>query len=100
MEVIAYFNHGSVPTFQSGTSKVIGTWDDSEVNEVRFVYRSDTDIVATIRSNNTGDYVNPSTNLRPTTDQSTSGTTAVGLTGMSTTLKANKSYRVTGKLRV
>lgn len=99
VEVIAYFNHASLPTFPSGT-EVIGTWDDSEVNEVRFVYGASGEVVATIRSNNTGDYVSPTTNLRPTTDQSTSGTTAVGITGMSMTLKANKSYRVQGKLRV
>lgn len=52
VELVCYFNHGAEPTWPAGITAV-GTWNNSALNVVRFVYQSPTEISAVIANDTT-----------------------------------------------
>jgi hypothetical protein len=92
-EVVAYFNHSSEPTWPAGITAV-GVWDNSQLNVVRFLYQSATEISAVILSNAVGSYVNPEVIKLVTASVATTGTTAVAIPDLSFTVLAGRTYNV------
>lgn len=94
-EVIAYFNHASEPVFPAGTYKV-GTWNPSNLNVVRFVFKDSSNVSVTVLSalGTTNNNDSRLAFIKPTIDSSTTGTTAVDITDMTIPMAANSKYLI------
>lgn len=98
-QVIAYFNHSSEPSWPAGITAV-GHWNNSALNVVYFVYKGTSNISATIVSDATVAWTNPTTVTKQSSDVVNSTTTPATITGHTITGVANHTYAVHGWVRV
>jgi hypothetical protein len=95
-EVVAYFDHATVPTWPSGIFAV-GVWTNGGLNVVRFVYISDTAISAVIGSDyNVGNAGVWRSVVKNANEDRFSTTTPAADTELRFPVAANKRYIVKG----
>jgi len=92
-EVVLYHNSGSTPTFPA-TAQVMGVYTVGINNEIRFIYRSATEVDVTISNTNTSGYTPPYSFANLTSDVSTTSASATAVTGFTVNLLANKTYKI------
>ncbi len=95
-EVVLYHN-GSTPTFPT-EAIVVGAYYSGNNNIIRLIYRSNSEVDISIFNTNSS-YINPSTTLQPSGDQSTISATASDITGMTFTVEANSVYKIDGAIK-
>ncbi len=99
-EVVAFFNHATEPSWPSGVTAV-GSWNNSALNMVRFLYQDSSNISAVIVSDAA---TSPTTNggwpriTKTTTESRTSTTTLTADTDLRVTMGPNKKYLIRGRL--
>lgn len=96
-EVVLYHN-STTPTFPAIAS-VVGSYYSGNLNEIRLIYRSSTEVDVVIRNSNPSGYVNPETIYTIGSDATTTGTTGTTI-GMNITIAAGGTYIIEGIMGV
>ena len=91
-EVVAFFNHATEPSWPSGVTAV-GSWNNSALNVVRFVYQDASNITAVIVSDAAPSNGDEWTKIRKTTATTRNSTTVLAADpDMKLTMGANEKF--------
>jgi hypothetical protein len=95
-EVVAFFDHGSEPTWPAGVTAV-GVWDNSALNSVRFLYQDASNISAVIVSDaNVPSNPEWTTIIKPSNTVRTSTSVLAADPHLTFNMGANTNYLIRG----